>query len=169
MQGDHELKERILEELRYQPNVCSTEIGVAVADQVVTLMGHVSRFEKKRAAEEAIKRIYGVKAIINEIKVDLPGTCIISDSKIAHSAVAMFESHGLDHILIMINEGVVTLEGEVESQGEKITAEVYLQNLIGVRAVKNLLSVRQPISDLRVMHSFSFPIAVQETHDSVSL
>ncbi len=163
MQGDRELKERILEELRYEPKIYSTEIGVAVSDQIVTLMGHVSSFAKKRAAEEAVKRLYGVRAIVNEVEVDLPGTCNSSDSKIVHSALAIFESHGLDHILIMINEGVVTLEGEVESQDEKTMAEVYLQNLSGVRTVKNLLSVRNPISDLRIKGSFNFPIAVVET------
>ncbi len=153
MQGDRELKERILEELRYHPEIYSTEIGVAVSDQVITLMGHVSSFSRKRAAEDAIKHIYGVKAIVNEIKVDLPEIGLISYSKIAISAVAALEDHGLpdEGILITFDEGVATLEGEVESHDLKRLAEICLRNLEGVRAVKNLLSVKN--------HPFDSPIS----------
>ncbi len=146
MRRDAELRSGILEELKYQSAVYSTEIGVCVKDQVVTLTGHVPSLSKKKAAEETAKRTYGVKAIANEIQVDLPGVNNPNDFTIAHSAVEAIESDPSlpgDRIVVVVEGGWVTLEGEVDCQHQKDLVENHLTPIKGVRGIINLLVVRK--------------------------
>ncbi len=69
---DPDLQRDVLEELRWEPSVDATHIGVSVKDGIVTLTGHVSSYAEKYAAERAAKRVYGVKAVANELDVKLP-------------------------------------------------------------------------------------------------
>ncbi len=148
MKRDAELRSGILEELKYQWAVYSTEIGVCVKDQVVTLTGHVPSLRRKKAAEETVKRTYGVKAIANEIQVDLPGINNPNDSTIAHSAVEAIESDPslpCERIVVLVEDGWVTLEGEVDWQHQKDSVENHLTPIKGVRGIINLLLVRKQI------------------------
>ena len=71
---DSELQRDVLEELKWEPSVDAAHIGVSVKEGVVTLSGHVSSYAEKYAAERAAKRVYGVKAVANELEVKLPGS-----------------------------------------------------------------------------------------------
>ncbi len=150
MRRDAELRFGILEELKYQSAVYSTEIGVCVNDQVVTLTGHVPSLTKKKAAEETVKRIDGVRAVANEIQVDLPGVNNPNDSTIARSAVEVIESDPSlpgDRMVVVVEGGWVTLEGEVDWQHQKEAVENYLTSIKGVRGILNFLSVRRQAID----------------------
>ena len=97
----------------------AAHIGVSVKDGIVTLTGHVSSYAEKYAAERAAKRVYGVKAVVNEIDVKLPGSSQRTDEDIAAAAVNALRSNlavPADKIKVTVSKGWVTLEGEVEWQ-----------------------------------------------------
>ena len=69
---DIELRAKVLAELEYDPSVDAANIGVAVKEGVVTLTGHVANYSEKIAAERAVRRVKGVRAIAEEIEIRLP-------------------------------------------------------------------------------------------------
>src|SRR3954453_7946960 len=116
---DSELQRDVLDELRWEPSVDAAHIGVSVKDGVVTLNGHVPSFAEKYAAERAAKRVYGVRAVANEIDVKLPSSSQRTDEDIARSCVNALQANisvPRDRIKVTVNKGWVKLEGEVEWQ-----------------------------------------------------
>jgi len=135
----------VLAELKWEPRVRPNEIGVAVKDAVVTLTGWVDSYTKKWAAEEAAHRVRGVKAVANDIEVRLPGDAERTDADIAAAAVRALEWNAVvpsDQIDITVSKGWVTLKGEVEWQFQRDEAERVVRNLMGVKAVTNLIAVK---------------------------
>ena len=146
---DAELQRDVLDELEWEPSVDAAHIGVSVKDGVVTLTGHVSSYAEKYAAERAAKRVHGVKAVANEIDVKLPGSSRRTDEDIAEAAVSALKSHlsvPADRIKVTVRNGLVTLEGEVEWQYQKIAAENAVRYLAGVTGVSNLITVKPRVS-----------------------
>jgi osmotically-inducible protein OsmY len=128
-----------------QPN----EIGVSVKDSIVTLTGFVDSFSKKYNAERAAKRVYGVKAVVNDIEVKLPVSSERTDEDIARSAVNALASRVTvpkDKIKVTVRNGWITLEGEVEWGYQKDAAESAVRYLLGVKGVTNLITVKSKIS-----------------------
>jgi osmotically-inducible protein OsmY len=93
MKTDSELQRDVLDELKWEPSVDAAHIGVAVQDGVVTLSGHVPSYAEKFAAEDAAKRVYGVKAVANELEVKLPSSSQRTDEDIAAAAVSALKSN----------------------------------------------------------------------------
>ena len=125
----------VLDELKWEPSVDAAHIGVSVKDGIVTLSGHVSSYAEKYAAERAAKRVYGVKAVANELDVKLPGSSRRTDEDIAAAAVNALKSNlavPADKIKVTVSKGWVTLEGEVEWQYQKMAAESAVRYLPGV-------------------------------------
>src|SRR3989441_3060476 len=126
---------------RLQPN----EIGVAVKDGIVTLMGWVDSYTKRWAAEEAAHRVRGVLAVANDIEVRLPISAERTDADIAAAAVRAMEWDALvpvDKVDVTVSKGWVTLRGEVEWQYQRQDAERVVRRLAGVRGVSNLITVK---------------------------
>lgn len=71
MKPDVQLRAEVLNELRREPTVDASQIGVAVKDGVVTLTGQVASYRQRHAAEQAIKRIDGVKSVADELDIKL--------------------------------------------------------------------------------------------------
>src|SRR4030081_1942871 len=112
---DAAIRESVLSELKWDPKITSPDIAVAVKDGVVTLSGYVSTYWEKDAAEKAVKRVYGVKGVANDIEVKL--TSKRTDPEIARDAVHELESHvsiPADKIKVTVKNGWVTLEGTVD-------------------------------------------------------
>jgi osmotically-inducible protein OsmY len=152
--SDVDLQEAVLKELKWEPSVNPAHIGVTVKDGIVTLTGHVSSFAEKYAAERGAKRVHGVRAIANELDVRLPGANQRTDEDIARECVNalkadIFIPH--DKIKLSVNNGWVTLEGEVEWQYQRTHAEKAVRYLAGVRGVSNLISIKPRVtpSDLK--------------------
>jgi osmotically-inducible protein OsmY len=146
---DSDLQRDVLNELKWEPSVDAAHIGVAVKDGVVTLTGWVSSYAEKWAAEEAAKRVYGVRAIANDIEVKLPGDDQVTDEDIARAAVNALQANTsvpADHIKVTVSKGWVTLEGEVEWQYQKEAAEKEVRYLRGVTGVTNLIKVKPKLS-----------------------
>jgi osmotically-inducible protein OsmY len=143
--SDEQLQRDVLEELEWEPSVNAAHIGVAVKEGVVTLTGHVSSYAEKRTAEEAAKRVYGVKAVANELDVKLPGSSKRTDEDIAAAAVRAFKWNVLvpaDKIKVLIQDGWVTLEGQVSWAFQRKAAEWTVRHLPGVIGVTNYIAIR---------------------------
>jgi osmotically-inducible protein OsmY len=142
---DEDIQRDVQEELKWDTRVRPNEIGVAVKDGIVTLTGWVDSYLKKIAAEEDAHRVPGVKAVVNEIEVHLPGSAERTDADLAKAALnALKWDAGIptDKIDVTVSHGWVTLKGEVEYYFQKREAEHAVERLSGVRGVTNLLTVK---------------------------
>jgi osmotically-inducible protein OsmY len=148
---DAAIRESILAELKWDPKITSQDIAVAVKDGVVTLSGYVSSYWEKDAAEKAVKRVYGVKGVANDLEVKL--TTKRTDPEIARDAVHELESHisiPHDKIKVTVRNGWVTLEGSVDWQYQKTLAESAVKKLQGVIGVINNIEVKPQVSPTEV-------------------
>ena len=147
--SDGDLRNDVLAELKWEPSVKGAEIGVAVKDGVVTLTGYVDSFSEKWAAERATKRVSGVKAVAEEIEVRLPGLSKRTDVDIARAAENALGWNvwvPKDRIKVIVERGWITLEGEVDRQYQKESAESAVQHLTGVRGVSNVIRITPTVS-----------------------
>jgi len=142
---DLELRRAILDELEFQPHIDARSIGVAIKDGVVCLTGHVSTYAEKFAAERAVKNVKGVKALAEEIEVRVPGEQDVSDEVIASRCVDVLHWNSAvpdERIQIEVQQGWVTLEGEVDWHYQREAAESTVRKLTGVVGINNFLVVR---------------------------
>ena len=142
--SDRELKIQVEAALAWEPNVEEAHVGVAAEDGVVTLSGYVASYVEQWAAEQAAKRVPGVRAVVNKIEVKLPGTSRRTDVDLAASAVGALRAHAsvpADKIKVAVAEGWVTLDGVVEWQYQKQAAEDAVRSLTGVVGVTNMITV----------------------------
>jgi osmotically-inducible protein OsmY len=132
-------------ELEWEPSVDHADIGVAVNDGVVTLSGYVKSYPQKMAAEKAAKRVYGVKAIAEEIKVRFASDPKTADHEIAKRILDIFSwnvSVPDDKIKVKVEHGWVTLTGIVDWFYQSNEARKVAGKVSGVLGVSNLLDVR---------------------------
>jgi len=148
MKTDLELQHDVMTELQWEPSIKAAEIGVGVKDGVVTLSGYVDSFYKKWAAERAAARVFGVKAVAEELKVRLPRSLERPDEDIVRAVadvlewnVAVFPAH----IKVQVQDGKVNLSGEVDSWYQKDAAEEAVRYLAGVVLVNNLIIIKPAI------------------------
>src|SRR5260370_11663810 len=136
VRSDSSIREDVLLELKWDPKIKSNDIATAVKDGVVTLSGFVSSFWELDAAEKAAKRVYGVKAVANDLEVKLFWQR--TDPEIARSAVQTLESHvsiPSENIRDSVKNGRVTLEGTVTFAFQKISPTSPLTMLRDVTAI----------------------------------
>ena len=142
---DKFLRQEVLDELDYEPSVNSTNIGVAVASGVVTLTGHVSSYAEKIAAEAAVRRVRGVKAIAQEVEVRYPSDKKTADDQIAKRAVDILEWNAVvpkGAVQPTVRDGWITLTGQTEWQFQRAAAENAVRKLSGVAGVINNIAIK---------------------------
>lgn len=133
-----------MDELKWQPSIKSSQIGVSVQDGIVTLSGMVDSYAEKRDAERAALRVEGVKGVAEDIVVDLPFDHKKGDADLAKAAVNTLRWDTMvpdDRIKVKVENGWVTAEGKVDWLYQKSAVRNALSNLTGVRGVTNLVSV----------------------------
>jgi VCBS repeat-containing protein len=148
MKTDKELQGDVMAELTWEPSIDAAEIGVAIKDGVVTLSGNVDTYREKRTAERAAWRVFGVKALAQEIKVRLPGSLERSDEDIARTVANGLEwnvSVPHNRIQVQVQHGRVALSGEVDWLYQKEAADDAVRNLVGVREVTNDITVKPTV------------------------
>jgi osmotically-inducible protein OsmY len=153
MKSDSELQKDVSEELKWDPRIDDAEIGIAVRGGVVTLTGFVPDFAKKWAAVKAVERVSGVRAIAQELTVKMPTTHQKSDTEIAHQVVnTLAWNIEVPHekIATRVENGWVTLEGEVDWQFERSAAERSVRYLTGIKGVLNMVTIKPYVSKLNV-------------------
>jgi osmotically-inducible protein OsmY len=144
---DQEIQTDVMAELRWDPSVPATEIGVVVKDGVVTLTGTVDTYMKKWRAEEVAHRVTGVIAVANEIQVRSIGER--TDSDIAAAAVHALTWNSTipqGKVHVTVDKGWITLKGDVEWQYQRQEAERAVRRLLGVKGVSNLITVKPAAS-----------------------
>lgn len=147
------LRKRVEGALNWAPDVDDSRIGVAATDGVVTISGHVPSYADRVAAERAVKRVIGVKAVANELDVDLPGYSLRTDTEIAEAALdalAWSVTVPDDTITVVVRDGWVTLEGEVGWQYQREAAWNAVRSLLGVRGVVNSITVKTTLKPEKV-------------------
>ena len=145
MKSDHEIELDVKDELQWDPNLDATDIAVSVKKGVVTLAGFVRNYADKYEAESAAKRVAGVLGVANDIEVRIPSVDERPDPEIARDAVAAIKSQlpiSSEHIKVIVKDGWVTLEGRVEWQYQRNTAETAVRRIKGVRSVSNLIQLK---------------------------
>jgi osmotically-inducible protein OsmY len=144
MKSSEILKRDVVDELDWEPSIDAAAIGVLVKDGVVTLTGHVESYAEKRVAERVVKRVAGVEGVANDIEVRLTTVAKRDDEQIAHAAVDALKwnvSVPEDRVKVLVENGWIRLEGEVDWQFQKQSAENAVRNLTGVRGVTNMIGV----------------------------
>lgn len=144
MKIDAQVQRDVLEELQFEPSVDATQIGVMVKEGIVTLIGSVPVYAQKFNAESAAKRVHGVKAVVNEIEVRIPGECQRTDTEIAAAAVNAITWDSMvpdERIQITVRNGWITLGGTVDGQYQREAADRAVRRLIGARGVTNSILV----------------------------
>lgn len=181
---DLQLQQRVLDELTFDPTVNAAHIGVAVRGGVITLSGHVDSIAEKFAAERAVRRVKGVKAVAQELDVHLPPDKKTADDEIAQRAVKLLEWDVLiprGAIGVEVEHGVITLTGTVEWGYQREEAERDLRRLGGVKGVVNLITVRPHVDAADVQASLraafernaeleasGISVAVKDSHVTLS-
>ena len=141
---DSRIQSEVMRELRWDTRVENQEIGVVVANGIVTLTGLADSYAKKLAAQEAAHKVAGVLDVANEIQVRIPGTMARGDPEIAKAVRSALEWDVWvpdERITSTVSNGWVTLEGEVGILRERADAERAIRRLFGVRGVTNKIEV----------------------------
>ena len=149
MSHDSELQQAVLAALKWEPSITSAHIGVTANAGVITLSGHVDSFAQKHAAEEAACKVKGVKAVAEEIEVQLAFDNQRTDDEIAAAIIdrlAWDVSLVPNAIQVHVEKGWVTLSGEVGWYYEKVSAEDNIRKLFGVTGVSNHITIKAQVN-----------------------
>ena len=144
MKTDLEIQKDVMEELKWEPILTISEIGVAVKNGIVTLSGTVETYSKKIAAENAAKRVGGVKAVAVDIEVQLSRGGKRNDTEIAQAAVSALKWNtqlAPEKIKVEVENGWITLEGTTEWEYQRTAARKAVENLYGVKGVINKITL----------------------------
>ncbi len=147
--SDEHLQKSVLAELHWEPSVTAGHIGVSAEQGVVTLTGHVSSYIEKLAAEKAAGRVKGVKAVVEDIEVRLPAHHIRGDDEIASAAIERLDqdvSVPDNAILVRVENGFVTLSGEVDWHYQRDHALEDIRRLPGVIGISNQVTIRPKVN-----------------------
>ncbi len=153
MKTNAQLQQDVINELKWDPRV-KAAIEVDVKDGVVRLSGYVDSYSKKWAADLAAARVFGVKAVESEdIQVRLPNSLKRPDENIARAASNALEwdvSVPHDRVKVQVQNGLVTLSGEVDWWYQKSAAEEAVRHLMGVVSVSNGIAIKPESKPLDV-------------------
>lgn len=146
MKKDSEIQKDVMEQLKWEPilNSYSSEIGVAVNDGIVTLSGILNTYSEKMAAERAVKKISGVRAIAMDIQVGGSPAEKKTDAEIAKAVLNALKWHSAvpeESLQIKVEDGNVTLDGQVEWEYQRNSVKNAVGNIAGVRNVLNNLTI----------------------------
>ena len=149
MRTDNDIKRDVESELKWDPDIDSSDIGVAVKSGVVTLSGFVRSYSQKYEAEKAAKRVKGVLGIANDIEVRLPALNERSDPEIARAATEAIENelpYSHEKIKVIVRNGWVTLEGDAEWEYQRSRAEAAVRKLRSVKGITNLITLKPRVA-----------------------
>jgi osmotically-inducible protein OsmY len=149
MRMDSDIKQDLESELKWDPDVNATDIGVTVKNGVVSLTGFVPYYMDRYEAEKAAKRVKGVAGIANDIEVHLPSDHQRTDPELARAiteAISLELPYSHDKIKVVAKDGWITLEGAVEWQYQRSRAEAAAHKPRGVKGVTNLMTLKPRVT-----------------------
>ena len=155
MIDDTKLQHDVQAALEWEPSLDASKIGVTAKESVVTLTGTVANYNNKVTAERAAKKVYGVRGVANDIEVAVPGSIWQADSDLASAAVQALKWQATvpsERIKLTVRQSWVTLEGEVDWQYQRETAERTVRGLTGVVGVTNAIKLKPHAKAIDVKH-----------------
>jgi len=144
---DTEVKQHVENALDWEPSIDAKDVGVSVDAAVVTLRGNVRSYAEKVAAERVALRVYGVRAVANDLTVHLVSGTERTDTEIAQAAVSALRWNTVvpaDRISVAVANGWVSLTGTVDHYYQSAAAERSLRDLAGVKGVSNGIRLQAP-------------------------
>lgn len=146
MNTDLELRQAVERELAWDPGIDARHVAVAAKNGVITLTGTVGSFHEKWRAESIAKRVAGVTAVANDIRVNILSERTDSDiAQAAALALGVDDRIPADRIKVVVKNGWIELEGQVEYYFQKSAAESAVRNLAGVKGIRNWIVVTPPV------------------------
>lgn len=143
--ADERIQRDVLDELHFDPGVRPTEVGLELSDGIATLTGTVDSYHKKWRAAEAALRVYGVRAVANELVVELPSETAMNDTDLARAVATALEHSAevpLNAVKVNVEQGRVLLEGTVAWHSQRQAAHRIVRQMKGVKEVSDLIEVR---------------------------
>jgi osmotically-inducible protein OsmY len=150
---DKDLKQHVESALEWEPSLDASDIGVSVDEGVVTLRGNVGSYVEKMTAERVALRVFGAKALANDLVVHLPTAFERTDTEIAQASVAALKWNTMvpqDRITATVTDGWVALNGTLDWQYQKEAAARAVRDLTGVKGVTNNITVQPRVKTLDV-------------------
>jgi len=147
MKTNEELQKDVQNAIKWEPLLHAAEIGVTIKDGVVTLTGIVDGYFKKKEAENAAKNVSGVKAVVEEIEIKYSNTFTKTDNDIAHEVLKDNWAVAEDRLKVKVEDGWVTLEGELTWNFQRQDAKTAISFLPGVKGVTNEIKIKSDIKD----------------------
>ncbi len=171
---DQSLQQAVIDELQWDPSVNAADIGVTANNGVVTLTGHVGSYSEKWAAERAAGRVYGVKAVAEEIEVRYPLSDKQGDDDIAKRAIQVLSwdiDVPKDRVKIRVEKGFVTLSGDVDWFYQRNAAEADVRKLSGVTGVADNIKIKPSVqaADVRTKINAAFTRNAQIDADEITV
>lgn len=158
MKTDAQIQKDVMDELKWQPSVKATKIGVSVENGIVTLSGDVDSYAEKKDAERAAFRVEGVKGVAEDLVVELPFGNKKDDADLAKAAVNALHWDSMvpdERIKVKAENGWLTAEGKVDWQFQRSAVRNVLSNLTGVKGITNLVAVNPTIQPDNVKKQIS--------------
>lgn len=143
------LRDNVVAELEFEPNIDANDIGVAVEDGIVTLSGHVPTYGQKLAVEEAVARVKGVRGFAEHLEVRVPGLKGMSDDEIARRVVNTLRWNAMvpdNRVMVKVQDGWVTLTGSLKWDYQRAGAASAIRNLKGVVGITNLIGLTEVLA-----------------------
>jgi osmotically-inducible protein OsmY len=153
MRSDSDIRRDVEDELRWDPDIEATDIAVNVNNGVVILAGYVRSFMQKYQAEADAKRVAGVVAVANDLEVRLPNIDERPDPEIARDAIERIKSelpYTWEKIRVVVKNGWLTLEGEVEWNYQRERSEEAVRRVRGVKGITNSIQVKPRVAPTEV-------------------
>lgn len=150
MKSNQELQADVQNAIKWEPLLNAAEIGVIAKDGVVSLTGVVDSYAKKMEAENAAKRVIGVKALVEKIEVKFPNDWSKTDAEIANEVLSALKSNWSvpnDKVTVKVEDGWVTLGGELPWNYQKEAAKNAVDFLMGVKGVTNNIKIKSETQD----------------------
>jgi osmotically-inducible protein OsmY len=174
MDADRRLQKDVQDELAWEPSLDEGKIGVAADNGVITLSGEVSTYGEKYQAEKAALRVRGVRAVANDLTVETTAPHKRTDAEIAQSALTalgLMVSVPKDRLKVVVREGYVTLEGEVEWDYQRQAAGRAVRDLVGVKGLINTISIRPRLTprDVKKKITDAFHRSAQFDADQITI
>ncbi len=169
--NDLELKQDIEAELRWDPKVNAAQIGVSVDKGAVSLLGAVDTYAQKWAAEDATKRVTGVRTVALDLTVKILTEHKRTDSEIAAAtqSALTWDVYVPDSVTAKVQQGVITLEGQVTWNYQRDAAEHAVRHLAGVVTVYNTIVLKPQVSATQVKETVQAALQRQATADGKSI
>ncbi|KFJ09125.1 BON domain protein [Delftia acidovorans] len=172
MKTDTQLQQDVMAELKWEPSVHASQIGVEVKDGVVTLAGEVSSYLEKWGAERVVQRVIGVRALAIDMTVKLSQMGKRTDTDIAASArnvLSWTNSVPIDTVQVLVEDGWITLSGEVVWNYQRSDAADRVRLLPGVHGVSNQISIKPRASAIVVKSEIEDAIKRRATSDTKTI